>query len=383
MAGARESDPPTTRSEEDPLSDPEVRRREARADEAFPFGRPGNPLLRGSPFTVGLTGALGVLLAWYLVQALYGVRQVLILIVVSMFLAVGLNPAVEALQRKGLARRWAVLLVFACVIAFFVGFGFAVVPPLTEQTTAFAGALPDYLRQLQNNPTINGLDQRYHIIQKAQGILTGGLGAGLFGGIIGVGKVVLSAFFSTFTVLVLTLYFLASLPRITRLAYQLVPRTRRARVSLLGNEILSRIGGYVGGAAVIAAIAGTSTFVFLEIVRVPYALALALLVALFDLIPLIGATIGAIIVTAVGFTVSIPVGVACLAFYVAYQQVENYLIYPRVMKRSVDVAPTATIIAALIGGTLLGFVGALLAIPTAAAISLILREVVLPRQESV
>lgn len=351
-------------------------------EQKFPFGRPGRPLLRTSPFLTGFTGALGVLVAWYLVQAIATARQVLVLIVVSMFLAVGLNPAVEALQARGVGRRWAVGAVFLGVLAFFVGFGFAVVPPLTEQVAAFASAVPDYVRDLQNNPTISRLDQRYQILERAEDYLTSGtLGRQAFGGLVGAGVVVLSALFSTVTVLILTLYFLASLPSIKRLAYQLAPRSRRLRVRLLGDEVLSRIGGYVGGVMVIAGINGTATFFLLQILGIQYALALALIVALLGVIPMIGATLGAVVVTVVAFFQSLPAAIACAIYYVIYQQVENYAIYPRVMKRSVDVPPAVTIIAALIGGALLGVVGALLAIPTAAALSLILREVVLPRQE--
>lgn len=370
--GARDSDRGGSRVEGRPESD----------DERFPFGRPGRPIRRSSPFFLGFTAAVGVLLAWFLVQATLAARQVIVLIIVSMFLAVGLNPAVEAMMRRGLGRRFAVAIVFACVIAFFVGFGFAIVPPLTEQTTSFANKLPDYVSQLQDNPTINRLDQRYGVLERAENfILSGNLYERLFGGIVGVGKIVLSAFFGTVTVLVLTLYFLASLPSIKNVMYRLAPRSRRDRVTKLGDEILDRVGGYVGGALLIATLAGTSTFVFLTIAGVRFALALALLVALFDLIPLIGATIGAILVTSVAFLESLPIGIACLVFYICYQQIENYLIYPRIMKRTVDVPPTAVIIAALLGGALLGVVGALLAIPTAAAVSLILTEVVMPRQE--
>ncbi|MQA84679.1 MAG: AI-2E family transporter [Streptosporangiales bacterium] len=331
---------------------------------------------------MGFTGALGVFVAWALVQSITGARQVLVLIVVSMFLAVGLSPAVEALRRWGLARRWAVSIVFLAVIAFFAGFGYAVVPPLTAQTTAFVSALPDYVRDLQNNDMINRLDQQYQILERAESYLTSGeLGQQAFGGVVGAGVVVLSAVFSTVTVLILTLYFLASLPAIKRMAYGLVPRTRRNRVTLLGDEILARIGGYVGGVIVIAGMNGTATFIFLQILGVRYALPLAMVVALFGIIPMIGATLGAVVVTVVGFLTSIPIGIAVVVYYVVYQQVENYIIYPRVMKSSVNVPPTATIIAALVGGALMGVVGALLAIPTAAAIALILREVVVPRQE--
>ena len=177
-------------------------------------------------------------------------------------------------------------------------------------------------------------------------------------------------------------FFQTPLPSITGFMYRLAPRTRRARVALLGDEILSRIGGYVAGNVLISIIAGVTSYIFLLIVNVPYAIALALLVAITDLIPLIGATIGAVLVTAIAFFSGFWIGIASAIFFLIYQQVENYVIQPRVMKKSVDVQPAVTVIAALLGGALLGVIGALLAIPTAAALALILREVVMPRQEN-
>jgi predicted PurR-regulated permease PerM len=152
-------------------------------------------------------------------------------------------------------------------------------------------------------------------------------------------------------------------------------------VGLIADEILNRVGGYVAGNLIISLIAGTLTFVVLLILHVPYALGLALLVAVTDLIPVVGATLGAIIVTLVGFFVSVRTGLIAAAYYAAYQQVENYVLYPRIMKRSVDVSPVATVIAVLIGGSLMGVLGALLAIPVAAAVQLVLQEVAVPRQD--
>lgn len=181
--------------------------------------------------------------------------------------------------------------------------------------------------------------------------------------------------------LILTLYFLANLPGIKQFAYRMVPRSRRARVGLLTDEVISRVGGYVAGALSIALIAGTTSYIFL-IAGVPYPLALALVVTLLDLVPLVDATVGAVGVTGVAFFVSVPVGIASALFYLLYQQVENYAIYPHVMRRSVDVSPPATVVAVLIGGALLGVLEALLAIPTTAGIQLILQEGVAPRQDS-
>jgi len=350
---------------------------------AFPFGKPGLPL-RSHPFLLGFTGALGAFCAWFCVQAVQAAESALLLIVVSLFLAIGLNPAVEFLQRRGVGRRFAIGAVFLGVIGFFAVFGYALVPPLVAQTSEFLAKAPHYITQLQNNDRIANLDQRYHILERLQDALAGaGVGQLAVGGLVGAGKAVFGTVFNLITVLILTLYFLGSLSAGKKMFYRLVPNSRRKRTRLLGDEILQRIGGYVGGQLAVALLAGVSAFVFLEIAGAPYALPLSFVVAMTGLIPLVGATIGGLIVTLIGLLTSVQLGIACLIFIVAYQQFENYVIYPRVMKSSVNVPPSVTIIAALIGGALLGVVGALIAIPTAAAVLLILREVVLPRQDRV
>jgi predicted PurR-regulated permease PerM len=255
---------------------------------------------------------------------------------------------------------------------------------VAEQSDEFVQNIPQYLDDLRGNSTIRQFDEDYGVIQKAQDYVTSGdLGQRLFGGLIGVGRIVINAVFAAFSVLILTLYFLASLPSMKRQAYRLVPATRRERVQLLADEVLARIGGFVSGAFTVALIAAVSSYIFLMIVGVPYALALAVFVGLLDLIPLVGATIAAVGVTVLGFIESPVVGVACLIFYIAYQQFENYVIYPRVMRAAVDVPAAVTVVAVLLGGALLGIVGALLAIPVAAAVLLVVRQVAMPRMEQV
>jgi predicted PurR-regulated permease PerM len=242
--------------------------------------------------------------------------------------------------------------------------------------------VPGYVRDLQNNSTISDLDKRFGLVDRLNNYVTSNLGTQVAGNIVAIGQQVAGLVFKGLTILILTLYFLSSFNAIKDTAYRLVPRSRRARVTLIGDEILGRVGGYVAGAVVVALIAGTATLVWVSALGIPYPLALALIVTLTDVIPLIGATIGAVIVTTVAFFVSLPVGIATGAFFIVYQQLENYVVYPRVMSRSVDVNPAAAIVGALIGGTLLGFVGALLAVPATAAIQLILREVLVPRQDA-
>ena len=161
-----------------------------------------------------------------------------------------------------------------------------------------------------------------------------------------------------------------------------IPASRRRRVELLGDKVIANIGGYVSGAFVVAMCAGLSSLVFLWFTGISqYAVALAFVVAILDVIPMIGATIGAVVVSLIAFATDIPSGIACVVFYVVYQQVENYVIYPRVMRKSVDVPGAVTVIAALIGAALLGVVGAMLAIPVAAAVLLLFREVVVKQQD--
>ena len=335
-----------------------------------------------SAFRIGFLGGLGVLTALALVKALVIVKSVLVLMVIAAFLAVGLNPAIELLQRRGLTRNRAVTVVLVGVLLAFTGFLLAIVPPIVDQTSQFVDHAPTYVDDLLKNGTVRRLDERFHVLEQVRSYLTSGnLATNVFGGVLGVGKLVFSTVFSALTVLVLTLYFMSALPAMKAAAYRLVPRSRRERVAFLSDDILERIGGYVAGALTIALCAGFSSFVVLVATGVPYPVALALVVAVTDLVPLVGATIGAVIVSAVAFTHDVTSGIVVAIFYLVYQQVENYLIYPRVMKRSVDVSPAATVIAVLVGGSLLGVVGALVAIPTAAAIQLVVQEVVVPRQE--
>lgn len=347
------------------------------------FGKPGSPFERRSPFYVGFVGGLGALLAYFLFTAVVGISSVLLLVVVSMFLAAGLNPAVELLERRGLRRGVAVLCVAVAVLGALGLFLVAIVPVITDQVAAISAQAPDWFTRLQANDQIRRIDEEYRVVEKAKEYVAGGdFVRGLFGGVLGVGLKILSALFNAFVVLVLTLYFLASLESIKNALYRLAPVSRRERVGLLGDRVLHNIGGYVSGAFIVATCAGVTSLVFLLIAGLSqYAVALAFVVALLDVIPMIGATIGAVIVTSIGFATDVKIGIACAIFYVIYQQVENYLIYPRVMARSVDVPGAVTVIAALIGAALLGVVGALLAIPTAAAILLILREVVVRRQD--
>lgn len=350
------------------------------------YGRPGPPINRQGPFYIGFVGAIGVLLAWNLIQLVASLSTVLTLVGVAAFIAIGLDPLVRFLQRRGLNRAWAVTVVFIGVLAVFAGLIAAVVPTVITQSGELAESLPDTVENLTRSRTIQRLDEDYGIISNAseqlrQKISDGATVVSLFGGVLGAGRRVLSGFVSTLTVLILTLYFLASLHTIAEAGYRMVPASRRVRVRALGDEILRRIGGYVAGQVAVATINGVCTFILLTILDVPYSLVLSITVAILGIIPLVGATIGAVIVVLVGLFQSWQIGVGLAVYYLVYQQVENYLIAPRILSRTVSVPGAVALIAALAGAALLGVLGALIAIPIAAAILLVLQEVAIPRQD--
>lgn len=346
------------------------------------LGEPGAPLRHG-PFYIGFFGGLGLLAAYWLGQQFLQVSGILVLIVVSMFLAAGLDPVVEWFMRRGMRRSLAVLSVTVMVVAGIALFVTALVPVISEQVAALTENAPGWLDDLQRNRRVQELNREYDIIDKAKDYISeGGFTERLFGGVLGFGLAVLSAILNAFVIIMLTLYFMASLPKTKAALFRLAPASRRDRVSRLGEQVIRGVGGYVGGAFVVAVTAAVCSLVFLFVVGLgDYAVALSFVVGLLSLIPMVGATIAMILVSAIGFTESIAVGIACLIYYAAYQQVENYVIYPRVMQRSVDVPGSVTVIAALVGAALLGVVGALLAVPTAAAILLLTREVFVRRQD--
>lgn len=359
------------------------------ADTPVPVGAPGTreqppSLLRHSPFTIGFFGAIGAALGIFLLQQLLSISGMLTLLVISLFLAVGLNPLVEWFMRRGLRRGFAVALVLAGVLGVLTLFGFTVAPVISEQIATISANAPGWLDDLQHNATVERLDDKYDIITRAKDYLaSGNFGSSVFGGVLGVGLKVLSVLTNSLIVLVLMVYFLASLPTIKHAAYAMAPASRRPRVASLGDRIITSTGAYVSGAFVVAICAGLSTLVFTFLIGLSeYSFALAFIVGLLSLIPVVGSIVSAVLITALGFTVSPTVAIACLVYFLAYQQLEQYVIYPKIMSRSVDLPGTVTVVSALVGGSLMGITGALLAVPVASALVLLHKEVFLRRQNA-
>jgi predicted PurR-regulated permease PerM len=351
----------------------------AAAEETGGLGRPGRPMNRRSPFFIGMAAAAGVAVTYGLLEIVLRAGSVLILIGLALFIAAGLDPAVGWLTRRGMRRSLAVVVVLLLVLGVIAGFVAAAIPPLTSQTSSLATQLPHYARDLQNHSSELGkLNAKYQIEQRLDKLVSS-RGSSLVSGLLGAGKVVLGAVGDLLVVLVLTVYFLAGLPRIKLFAYRLAPHSRRARVILLGDEIFTKVGGYVLGNVVTSLIAGLGTFLWMVAFGIPYPVLLGLFVALLDLIPVVGSTIGGAIVTLIALTVSLPVAIGTLGFYVAYRLAEDYLLVPRIMGRAVRVPAVVSVVAVLVGAALLGIVGALVAIPTAAALRLWLDEVAFRR----
>lgn len=349
-----------------------------------PPAPPPAVLLRHSPFNIGFFGALGALIAVFLSQQLLSISSILVLLVMSMFLAIGLNPTVEFFMRRGMRRGISVLLVLVVVIGVLALFVVAVVPVISDQIAAISSNAPGWLDDLQTNKQVQKLDDKYDVIAKVREYTQdGSFGQKVFGGALGVGLKVLSAVANSLIVIVLMIYFLASLPSIKHAAYSLAPASKRPRVSELGDRIIRSTGSYVAGAFTVALFAGVSTLIFSFIVGLgDYAFALAFVVGLFSLIPIVGAFVSGVVMTLLALTISPTVALVALVYYIAYQQLESYLIYPRIMKKSVDIPGSVTVVAALVGGSLMGILGALLAVPVAAALLLLHREVFLKRQDA-
>jgi predicted PurR-regulated permease PerM len=351
------------------------------AEKTGGLGSPGRPINRRSPFMIGLTAAFGVAVAYGLLELIIRARTVLIIIGLAMFIAAGLDPIVSWLVRHRVPRPAAVLAVVIGALAVAAAFLAAAIPPLAAETAALAHQIPHYLHSLQDrNSELGRLNAKYQVKQRLI-TLVSSRGGSLIGGVLGAGELVLSTASSVLAVMVLSIYFLAGLPRIKVFAYRLVPHSRRPRVILIGDEILAKVGGYVLGNFLTSVIAGLGTYLWLLAFGVPYPLLLAMFVAILDLIPVIGSSIGGAVVSLVALTVSLPVALATLAFYIGYRLAEDYLIVPRIMGRTVQVPAIVSLVAVLIGGVLLGIVGALVAIPVAAAIRLLLHEIAIRRMD--
>lgn len=363
---------------EGPIAQAEVVAAQISTDDA-PMGSVGKPFNWRSPFFVGAVATAGVALTYGIIRLFLSAGSVFLLIGLALFLAVGMEPVVSWLVKHKWPRWLGVVAMVLLILGAFGGFLAAAIPAIITQVGQLVASIPTYLQELKNhNSFLGSLNDKFQIQTKLTSLLSSSSST-VASGVLSAGVAVFSAFADTLIVLVLTVYFLADMPRLRRLGYRLVPHSRRPRAILIGDEILAKVGGYVLGNVIVSLVAGALTFGWLLIFGVPYPLLLAIMVALLDLVPVVGSTVAGIIVTLVALTVSLPICLATIGFFILYRFGEDYFLVPRIIGRAVEVPALVTVVAVLIGGALLGIIGALVAIPVAAALLLLAREVLFPR----
>jgi predicted PurR-regulated permease PerM len=322
---------------------------------------------------LGITLAVAIVL-----YVLWISRHVLSWLLIALFLSLALNPAVEFLQRHGVKRRsLAAGITFVVALAAVGGLAALFVPTLVDQVDSLANKVPDYVHDLTHGRGRLGfLETRYHIVERVKDAVKGG-GVGKFavgaGAALTITKSVLTAVVATLTIVFMTFFMLLEGPDWMERVYGLIPEGKQPRWRKVGHDIYRTVGGYVTGNLLISLIAGVSSGVLLWIVGVPYAVALGLVVALLDLIPLAGATIAAFVVVLVAIAASgVTTAIVVAIFFLIYQQLENHLIQPLVYGRTVQLSPLAVLVSVLIGAQLAGVLGALAAIPVAGALQVLL-----------
>ena len=373
--------PHDTSAESGPIAQAEARA-EAISTEASPRGRLGPRFDWRSPFFVGVAATLGVAVSYFGISLLAKAAHVFILIGVALFLAIGMEPAVSFLGRLRFPRVLAVVVVLVVIVAVVAGFLAAAVPVIVQEATALVHNAPKLLQEANDkNSFIGRLNAKFQIEQHLSSLLSSS-GSGLAGGLLAGVETVFGVVADSLIVAVLTIYFLADMSRVRALMYRLFPARRRPRAILIGDEIMAKVGAYVLGNLLVSLVAGVLTYGWLLIFHVPYALLLSIMVAILDLVPVVGSTIAGVIVALVALSVSLPIAIATVAFFIAYRLAEDYLLVPRVIGRAVEVPALVTVVAVLVGGALLGIIGALVAIPISAGLLLLVREVLFPRLDA-
>ncbi|MFF2274657.1 AI-2E family transporter [Agromyces sp. NPDC058126] len=349
------------------------------------------PEVKIRAFRIGFIGALGVLLALMLGGIIAELGTVILYVALALFLALGLDPVVSWLQRRGMPRWAAILGVVIVVVGLFVGLIATIVPLVVEQTTYVIENWPTIVENFKHSDLVGWLnsvsgsgDALNDAIESVGKWLADPENLGsLGGGILAVGAGIAGGFTGATIVLILTLYFLASLDSMKRYAARFVPASSRPGYRDVSEEITGSVGRYVMGQVSLAAVNGVLSLIFLTIIGAPAPILLAFIAFLFSLVPLVGTLTGAVIITLVCLAAGPPTALAAAIYYLIYMQVEAYVLSPRIMNRAVSVPGALVVIAAVAGGTLGGVLGALVAIPVAASLIIIVQKVVFPRQDTI
>ena len=351
------------------------------------------------PFRTALIATLGVGVGILLITSVQTLSTILLYVGTALFLALGLDPAVSWLERRGLPRWAALLITFAAVLAAFAGIILIVIPVLVGQISQLVAQIQKLVQSAVDgdwNP-VDALSDWLHsvfpaldvdkvftsISQWYESLDLGQIGGAATGAVLSIGAGIVAGFTGAIIVLILTIYFTASTPSLKASVYQLVPASKRARFIDLSEQITASVGYYVMGQVSLGVINGILSAIFLTIIQAPFPAVLAVVAFFFSLIPLVGTLTGSAIIILVCLTPGLGsplTALVALIWYAVYMQVEAYVLSPRIMNRAVSVPGAVVVIAALAGGSLLGLLGALIAIPVAASILIIYRQVIIPRQ---
>ncbi|GAA1691768.1 AI-2E family transporter [Microbacterium sediminicola] len=347
-----------------------------------------------SPFRTAFLATLGVGLGLLLISSVQSLSSILLYVGTALFLALGLEPMVSWLVRHRLPRWSAVLVTILILLAVFAGVMLMILPIIIDQISQFVAAVtrifqnpswPDELKDWLTSvfPTLRVDDIFAYIEEWLAGLDFASIGGSIGGSVIVLGASIAAGLFGAFIVLILTIYFTASIPSLKKAVYQVVPASRRSRFVDLSEQITDSVGYYVIGQVTLGLINGTLSAIFLSIIGAPFPAVLAVVALLFSLIPLVGTLTGSTIIVLACLIPGLGSPTTALIaaiYYLIYMQVEAYVISPRIMSRAVRIPGAVVVVAALAGGALLGLLGALIAIPVAASIMLIYREVLIPRQ---
>ncbi|WP_152030814.1 AI-2E family transporter [Agromyces aureus] len=338
------------------------------------------------PLRWGFIVTLGVLLALLLGIAVSNLQSVLLSVFIAAFVALGLDPLIRWFERRGLKRGMAIVVVILLFVGVAVAIVWILVPPVVEQAVSLIKNIPAMVKNAQDsgwfdqvNDATNGLLST--VVKAVEDALTDpNLWATVGGGALAFGASVIGAISTGFFVFVLSIYFIATLDSTKQACYTLIRKSSRAQISDLAERIMLSVGKYLSGMVILAFMNATYSTILLVIVGVPYALVIGVVAFFVTLIPLIGTVLTTILMTIISLLVSPTAGLIVLIFMLVYMQVEAYVLTPKVMGKAVQVPGTIVLISALAGGTLLGLLGALVAIPISAGILLIIREIVIPKQ---
>lgn len=312
-------------------------------------------------------------------EVLWIARHILAWVLVAVFLALALDPLVRWIERRGrIGRGPSIAIAYLLVLVVVVAVGATFVPKLIDEVNGFVQATPNYVHDLtQGRGRLGFLERKYHVVEKVrEQVKNGGAkkALGLSGAAVSVTKSIITIIAATVTIVFLTFFMLLEGGSWVERVYKLLPEQSQPRWRRVGNDIYKTVGGYITGNVLISLIAGTSMTIVLLIMGVPYAVALGLLVAFLDLIPLAGATAAGIVVTIVAFLHSVPAGIVVVVFVIVYQQLENHFLQPVIYGRTVQLSPLVVLISVLIGAELAGILGALAAIPVAGSLQVIVRD---------